>query len=40
MASSEDYQKYFCAVGSRSVRRVAAELSAAAGLDAEVRIAC
>src|SRR5271167_310501 len=39
MATGEDYQKYFCALGSRSVRRVAAKLYAAAELDAEVRIA-
>src|SRR6478752_7696569 len=36
MASGEDYRKYFCALGSRSVRRVAAK---AAELDAEARIA-
>jgi hypothetical protein len=39
MSTTEDYQKYFCALGSRSVRRVAAELSAASELDAEVRVA-
>ena len=39
MASSEDYEKYFFALGSRSVRRVAAKVYAAAELDAEVRIA-
>jgi hypothetical protein len=39
MATTEDYQKYFCALGSRSVRRVAAKLSAAVELDAEVRVA-
>jgi hypothetical protein len=39
MASSEDYRKYFCALGSRSVRRVAAKVYASAELDAEVRIA-
>jgi hypothetical protein len=39
MASSEDYGKYFCALGSRSVRRVAAKVYAATELDAEVRIA-
>jgi hypothetical protein len=38
MASTEDYGKYFCALGSRSVRRVAAKAHAA-GLDTEVRIA-
>ena len=39
MASGEDYRKYFCALGSRSVRRVAAKVYAAAELDAEMRIA-
>ena len=39
MASSEDYGKYFFALGSRSVRRVTAKVYAAAELDAEVRIA-
>ena len=39
MATAEDYKKYFCALGSRSVRRVAAKLSADAELDAELRIA-
>jgi hypothetical protein len=39
MASSEDYGKYFCALGSRSVRRVAAKVHATSELDAEVRIA-
>ena len=39
MASGEDYGKYFCALGSRSVRRVAAKVYAAAELDAEMRIA-
>jgi hypothetical protein len=39
MASSEDCGKYFCALGSRSVRRVAAKVYAASGLDAEARIA-
>jgi hypothetical protein len=39
MATSEDYGKYFCALGSRSVRRVAAKVYAASELDAEVRIA-
>jgi hypothetical protein len=29
MASSEDYGMYFCALGSRSVRRVAAKVYAA-----------
>jgi hypothetical protein len=38
MASSEDYGKYFCALGSRSIRRVAARVSSA-DLYAEVRIA-
>jgi hypothetical protein len=37
--SSEDYKKYFLALGSRSVRRVAAKVYAATGLDAEVRLA-
>ena len=39
MASGEDYGKYFCALGSRSARRVAAKVYAAAELDAEMRIA-
>lgn len=39
MASSEGYGKYFYALGSRSVRRVAAKVYAAAELDAEARIA-
>jgi len=39
MAIGEDYRKYFCALGSRSVRRVAAKVYAAAELDAEMRIA-
>ena len=37
--SGEDYKKYFCALGFRSVRRVAAKVYAAADLDAELRIA-
>ena len=39
MASGEDYGKYFCALGSRSVRRVVAKVYAAAELNAEMRIA-
>ena len=39
MPSSEDHAKYFCALGSRSVRRVAAKVYAAADLDADTRIA-
>jgi hypothetical protein len=39
MPSGEDYVKYFLALASRSVRRVAAKVYAAAELDAEVRIA-
>jgi hypothetical protein len=39
MGTAEDYKKYFCALGSRSVRRVAAKLSADAEIDAELRIA-
>jgi hypothetical protein len=39
MATAEDYKKYFSALGSRSVRRVAAKLSADADLDTEVRVA-
>jgi hypothetical protein len=37
VASNEDYGKYCCAMGSRSVRRVAAKVYAAAELDGEVR---
>jgi hypothetical protein len=37
MTTTEDYQKYFCAMGSRSIRRVAAKVYAATGLDAEER---
>jgi hypothetical protein len=37
--SSEDCAKYFCALGSRSVRRVAAKVYAAADLDAKTRTA-
>lgn len=29
VATAEDYGKYFCALGSRNVRRVAAEMQAA-----------
>lgn len=39
MATSEDYRKYLLALGSRSVRRVAAKVCAASGLDADVRSA-
>lgn len=39
VCGSEDYGKYFCAMGSQSVRRVAAKVYAASELDAEARIA-
>ena len=38
MATTEDYKKYFCALGCRSVRRVAAKMHAV-DLDTEVRSA-
>jgi hypothetical protein len=39
MANSEDYGKYFCALGSRSIRRVAAKVYAASELEPQVRFA-
>ena len=39
MATTEDYGKYFCALGSRSISRVAAKVNAASELDVEVRTA-
>jgi hypothetical protein len=40
MASSEDYGKYFSALGSRSVRRVAAKVHAAATRPVKRRGSC
>lgn len=39
MASSEDFGKYYCALGSRSIRRVAAHLVTTSEFDPDVRIA-
>jgi hypothetical protein len=39
MASNEDHGKYLCALGSWSVRRVAAKVYAASELDSDERIA-